>query len=67
MSMQPMSTAPRDGTKVKLFRKPHQNRKFPCVIGEWKSKDSIYWTARTPTGSYAWPFDDDLYGWEPIE
>lgn len=65
--MRPMSEAPRDGTKIKLIRKPHPNRKFPWVIGRWKSKNSIYWEARTPkTGSYSYPFDSDLDGWEPL-
>lgn len=66
-NMRPMSEAPRDGTKIKLFRKPHPNRRFPWVVGWWESKNSIYWKAKTTTGSYTWPWDADLLGWEPLE
>ena len=63
--LNPMSTAPRNGKVIRLFRKPHPNRKFRELTGRWIGGPD--WRATTPTGSAAYPWDHDLDGWLPYE
>lgn len=62
--MMPMHTAPRDGTKVKLFRKHRPRMECLVVYGRWRG--GPYWKAYTPHGCPLYPYDRDLNGWEPL-
>lgn len=63
--LRPMSEAPRDGSKIKLHRKPHPNLRYPVVTAYWKhfSAHHGFWfsSALGAIGD-----DDFVIGWEEI-
>lgn len=61
--MEPMTTAPRTGAKIRLFRKPRHQMRSLEVFGKWNGQ---FWFITTKSGSNAYHKDDDLQGWEPI-
>lgn len=63
--LRPMSEAPRDGSKIKLHRKPHPNLKFPVVEASWKqwAAHHGFWFA---SGFGVIGSDEYTIGWEKI-
>lgn len=70
MGLRPMSTAPRDGTKIRVRRKPRPNTKHHVVTVAWRQTGSGwppavgYWAIREVAGGYA--HDHNLLGWWPV-
>lgn len=64
-ALHPMSSAPRDGTAIKLYRRAHPNLKHPVVTAYWKqwSAHHGFWNHAT-LGALGG--DEYMIGWEEI-
>lgn len=64
-----MDTAPKDGTRIVVKRRPWQSMRYPIVIAYWQATDRAlpkhsYWHISTTYGA---AHEDDLEGWLPLE
>lgn len=66
---QPMSSAPRDGTRIELLRKPHPLLKHPIAVGRWQEFAYLkrkFWQSKAGVSTFA-AGDRDFIGWRPIK
>jgi len=62
--LRPMYEAPRDGSHLRLYRKPHPNLKHPVVIGYWKQWSAHHGFWNSALGVLGG--DEFMIGWIPL-